>query len=354
MLAEPFSEGLCIPPMGTEDTNGVINKDEITEHQPCQAITAVAEVICGLPSSHEQKPITPRDVRGKRKLVVSEHKGSRVRWTSSDTLILVNAKLIEKNMHATGGAMKRTKSAIEKWRTISAHCHENGLDRNATQCRDRWKHILPDFKKIRHYERNIPPGHASYWNMTAKERMDKRLPTNYTKELFEAMGKHFGQNRGNDAGDMVIDTSASDHGTFEDCHVPGKNVPLHENTMPETPLQSPGDTSTDRDKQFSGKRRKIVSKTAGIKATLSENNKMIISNLKLAEEGRMKRHEKYCNMFERRMEMDEKYLNHHAMNVQRMISVEEQKVKAQHDLVSALNTIGQAMLKICESLDTKV
>jgi hypothetical protein len=350
MLAEPFSEGLCIPPMGPDDPNGVIHKDEISEQQPNHPMTTVAEVICCLPSSQDPRDVTPHEVRGKRKLS-SEHKG-RVRWTSSDTLVLVNAKLVEKNMHSAGGAIKRTKSAIEKWRTISAHCHDNGLDRNATQCRDRWKHILPDYKKIRHYERNILPGHVSYWSMTPKERMDKRLPTNYTKELYDAMNKHFGQ-KGNDVGDMIIDTSASDHGTFEDCLTPAKNVIMHENSMPETPLQSPGDTSSDRDKQYPGKKRKAASKSAGIKATLSENNKMIISNLKMAEEGRMKRHEKYCNLFERRMEMDEKYLNHHAMNVQRMINVEEQKVKAQRDLVSALNTIGQAMLKICESLDTK-
>lgn len=344
MLAEPFSEGLCIPSMGPEGPNAVIN----TEQQSNQPIMAVSEIICSLPSVQEEEETTPR---GKRKLS-SEHKG-RVRWTSSDTLILVNAKLLEKNMSSIGAAMKRPKSAMEKWRTISAHCHENGLDRNGTQCRDRWKHILPDYKKIRNYERNIPPGHISYWNMTAKERLDKKLPTNYTRELYEAMGKHFGQ-RGNDAGDLIIDTSASDHGVFEDCHTPAKNVQLLENSMPDSLFQSPGDTSTDRDKQYLEKKRKIVSKTAAIKATLSENNKLFISNLKLAEEGRMKRHEKYCNMFERRMEMDEKYLNHHAMNVQRMINVEEQKVKAQRDLVSALHTIGQAMSKICESLDSKV
>jgi len=79
--------------------------------------------------------------------------------------------------------------------------------------------------------------------------------------------------------------------TFEDRLTPAKNVIIHQNTMPETPLQSPGDTSTDRDKQYPRKKRKSSSKTAGIKATLSENNKMIISNLKMAEEGQMKRHE---------------------------------------------------------------
>jgi len=81
--------------------------------------------------------------------------------------------------------------------------------------------------------------------------------------------------------------------TFEDCLTPTKNVIIHQNTMPETPLQSPGDTSTDKDKQYPRKKRKSSSKIAGIKATLSENNKMIISNLKMAKEGRMKHHENF-------------------------------------------------------------
>eukprot|EP00252_Welwitschia_mirabilis_P022225 TRINITY_DN5970_c0_g1_i2.p1 TRINITY_DN5970_c0_g1~~TRINITY_DN5970_c0_g1_i2.p1 ORF type:complete len:348 (+),score=68.28 TRINITY_DN5970_c0_g1_i2:310-1353(+) len=346
MLSEPFSEGLCIPQMGAEDPNGLINKDEITDQQCNQQLGTVADVICGFSPSHDQRDVVAHNAQGKRKIPV-EHKG-RVRWSSDDTLVLVNAKLMEKNMHSANSAIKRTKSAIEKWRTISAHCHENGLDRNATQCRDRWKHILPDYKKIRHYERNLTPDQVTYWDMTPKERMDKRLPTNYTRELYDAMGKHFGQ-KGNNSGDMIIDTSASDHAAFDDCQATKLSI-MHESLLPDTSMESPG-TSSDRDNNYTGMKRKTSSKGSGIKTNLSESYKMILSSLKSAEEGRMKRHERYCNLFERRMEMDEKYLNHHAMNMQRMIHIEEQKVKAQHDLAAALSTIGQAILKIYESLD---
>jgi hypothetical protein len=50
-----------------------------------------------------------------------------------------------------------------------------------------------------------------------------------------------------------------------------------------------------------------VFKNTHILGTLIENN-MIISYQKLAEEGQMKCHERYCNMFELRMKMDEKHL----------------------------------------------
>lgn len=353
MLAEPFPEALCLTSMTIEDANGVTNKDEVVDDQLSQPITAVAEVICRLPSSHEQCMIMTQDALEKQQNFVSHHKG-RVRWSNSDTLILINAKQLEKYMHTTDGVIKRTKSAIEKWKQISVQCQKNGLERTATQCRDRWEHIIPDYKKIRHYERSIPPGHDSFWNMTAKERSEKKLPTNYAKETYEALEKYFGQNESSSPADMIIDTSASDHRAFDEYHVPMKNSPQQVNASLESPFQSVSDSSPDRGNQFTGKKQKVDLDTAAIVVSLVENNKMLISNMKMAEEGRMKRHERYCRMFEEKMEMDEKYLNHHAMNMQRVINVEEQKVKAQHDLVSALNTIGQAMVKICKSIDKQV
>jgi hypothetical protein len=57
-------------------------------------------------------------------------------------------------------------------------------------------------------------------------RIDKKLPANFTKEIFYAMEKHFGQNRTIHPGDMVIDTSASNYGAFEH-NAASENTPLH-------------------------------------------------------------------------------------------------------------------------------
>jgi len=51
----------------------------------------------------------------------------------------------------------------------------------------------------------------------------------------------------------------------------------------ETPLENQGDDLIDRDNHFTGKKRKVGSMTSGIKSTFVENNKKIISNLKLTE-----------------------------------------------------------------------
>lgn len=332
MLSDSFPDVICTQ-VGSQGAYALtIPHNEVT----------VGEVHDALPLSEVERTITQK----------KQPKG-RVRWTVSETLTLINAKQVEKNLPSPGGFMKQTKSAIEKWKCTSAQCHSNGLNRTATQCRDRWDHIQPDYKKIRHYERSIVSEHESYWSMTTKERIDKKLPANFTKEIFDAMEKHFGQNRTIHPGDMVIDTSASNYGAFEQ-NAASESTPLHKNMKLEMPLENQGDTSIDRDSHFTGKKRKVASMTSGIKSTLVENNKKIICNLKLAEQGHLKRHEKYCSMFEQRMEIDEKYLKDHIVSVQRMIYIEEQKVKAQQELITALNNIGQAMFKICETMGKKV
>ena len=118
--------------------------------------------------------------------------------------------------------------------------------------------------------------------MMTKERIDKKLPANFTKEIFDAMEKHFGQNQTIHPGDMVIDTSTSNYGAFEH-NVASENTPLHKNMKLETPLENQRDASIDRDNHFTGKKRKVGSMTSRIKSTFVENNKKIISNLKLTE-----------------------------------------------------------------------
>lgn len=333
MLSESFPEAICTQ-MGSQDTY-------ILSLPQNHGVTT-AEVHDALPLPAVQSTITQK----------KQPKG-RVRWTVAETLTLINAKQDEKNFPSLGGFMKQTKSAIEKWRNTSAQCHSNGLSRTATQCRDRWDHIQPDYKKIRHYERSVISEQESYWNMMTKERIDKKLPANFTREIYDAMERHFGQNRTVHPGDMVIDTSASDFGALEEHNAAGGSAPLQRNAKQEMPVEN-GDSSIDREKYFAGKKRKVLPTTSGIKSALTENNRKVISYLKLAEQGHSKRHEKISSMVERRMEIDDKYLKDHAMNVQRMIYVQEEKVKAQQQLTTALNTIGQAMLKICETLDNRI
>ena len=79
--------------------------------------------------------------------------------------------------------------------------------------------------------------------MTTKERIDKKLPANFTKKIFDSMENHFGQNQTIHPGDMVIDTSASNYGAFVH-NVASENTPLHKNMNLETSLENQGASKT--------------------------------------------------------------------------------------------------------------
>eukprot|EP01018_Ginkgo_biloba_P003625 Gb_16326 [translate_table: standard] len=230
----------------------------------------------------------------------SQQWGNRARWSVAETLILIDAKRREKDLYNTSGVMRKTKSSSEKWQDISNYCQANALEWTATQCKDRWGHIQPDYKKINDYERNIPSGHDSYWQMTSIDRTLKKLPSKYNEDIFQAMENNFGQDRTINPGNLVEDTSTTDFGAFEDQLDP---------------------------------------------------------TLDMAEEGHTKHHESteaaQMERHQQRMEMDHKFFNDHAVNEKQMITIEEQKVKVQSEMVSALNNIGQALLLIGQSMVKK-
>ncbi|KAH9325622.1 hypothetical protein KI387_005800 [Taxus chinensis] len=132
----------------------------------------------------------------------------------------------------------------------------------------------------------------------------------------------------------------------EDSHSPNEDVQGKE--CP-SQMKSP----SEGDNQTTGKKRKSTSKTSTIKDTFAENNKMIISTLQMAEEGRMKRHEMDCVLIEERHKKDcvliEQRMQKEELNEERLIKIEEQKINVQLNLVSALTSIGQAMMKISDS-----
>eukprot|EP01018_Ginkgo_biloba_P013434 Gb_40606 [translate_table: standard] len=201
-------------------------------------------------------------------------------------------------MQSIGGVMEKTLSAMEKWRDVKKYCSKNGFIRTLIQCRDRWEHIQPDYKRIRDYENNIPSSHYSYWNMTSGERISKKLPSNYIEEIFEAMEKSFGYDRAINPGDITVDTSTTNYGASEEPFTPIENNPLQESTSLEIPSQCPVNSLNKKEKQSTGKKRKIISKTTSIKDDMTKNNRLIISTLELVEEVRMKRHERHCDMLE--------------------------------------------------------
>eukprot|EP01018_Ginkgo_biloba_P025750 Gb_06146 [translate_table: standard] len=136
--------------------------------------------------------------------------------------------------------------------------------------------------------------------MTSGERIAKKIPSYYTEEIFEAMEKSFEYDQDINPGDIIVDTSTTNYGASEEPFTHVENNLLQESTSPEMPSQCLVN-SLNEEKKSTGKKRKTMSKTTGIKDVMIENNRLIISTLELVEEGRMKRHERDCALFEQQL-----------------------------------------------------
>ncbi|KAH9330249.1 hypothetical protein KI387_002357, partial [Taxus chinensis] len=71
----------------------------------------------------------------------------RARWSIADAIILVKAKRIERDTQFNGGTMKRTITASEKWIIVEDYCCTHRILCTASQCQDRWKHVLSNYKR---------------------------------------------------------------------------------------------------------------------------------------------------------------------------------------------------------------
>ncbi|KAH9292616.1 hypothetical protein KI387_042197, partial [Taxus chinensis] len=171
--------------------------------------------------------------------------------------------------------------------------------------------------------------------MTGRERVEKKLPANFAVELFDAMDIRFGNDRAINPGKISIDTSDTQYAFTEGGCSPIENEPLKECEIPTMTGESSLNTGKEKEKLSTGKKRKTSNKTTSIKDNIVESNKLVISAFQMAEEGRMKRHE-----IDR--EREDK-------NEERLFKIEEQKINVQMNMVSAMNAIGQAMLKMTES-----
>ncbi|GLJ42835.1 hypothetical protein SUGI_0887970 [Cryptomeria japonica] len=55
----------------------------------------------------------------------------RTRWSISDTIILLEAKRIEKDMLSNAGLMKKATTSTKKWKIVQEYCFQHGVFRTA-------------------------------------------------------------------------------------------------------------------------------------------------------------------------------------------------------------------------------
>lgn len=64
---------------------------------------------------------------------------------------------------------------------------------------------MSEFKKVNDYEKNVPGGQKSYWDMSKEERKKTAMPPNFYKEVYNALAEWYSKGRPADPGEL--DTS---------------------------------------------------------------------------------------------------------------------------------------------------
>lgn len=126
-------------------------------------------------------------------------------WTLIELQVLQTAKREDHEKQLKADSKEKHKSAAERWQWIEDYCWEYGVERSAQQCRDRWERMSADFKKLGDFEKHVPTGGISYWQMSIEDRKVRKLPSNFQQEVFQALGEWFARSRGVDTIDTVLD-----------------------------------------------------------------------------------------------------------------------------------------------------
>ncbi|KAG5234334.1 trihelix transcription factor [Salix suchowensis] len=112
------------------------------------------------------------------------------RWTRQETFVLIESKRAVDNRFQL--SRKPTSSLgsdqIEpKWDSVSSYCRQQGVNRGPVQCRKRWGNMLCDFKKIKTWESQKMNGAESFWMMRSELRRERKLPGFFNREVYSVM-----------------------------------------------------------------------------------------------------------------------------------------------------------------------
>ncbi|MCO5546590.1 hypothetical protein L7F22_000019 [Adiantum nelumboides] len=130
-------------------------------------------------------------------------------WSEQETFLLIDGKrkLAEEMRASPSSALFKSKQ--QRWEFVATFLGNLRVHKTWQQCVYRWNRLWKPFKTIHGYENIIVPRQVSYWKLSPAERVDKRLPRNYSAKVFEVLKKNF-----------VVDRSALSNSTVEASSLP--------------------------------------------------------------------------------------------------------------------------------------
>ncbi|MCO5610488.1 hypothetical protein L7F22_064727 [Adiantum nelumboides] len=105
----------------------------------------------------------------------------------------------------------KAKTSEEQWVDIASSMASSGAFVEWRVANDKWKHLSQIHKEIADWERNIPSGKSTYWQMSPRERKEegKFGHLNFERDIFDAMECRYGRDPMVDPPPSLIDTTNS-------------------------------------------------------------------------------------------------------------------------------------------------
>lgn len=109
------------------------------------------------------------------------------RWATRELLVLIAAKRFQAEQSSLDPSRERMRTAEARWKEVEDICRKDGVSKKWEQCKKRWERLFTDFKKVYDYQKQIPVGQDGYFEMTRKERKERRLPSLFAEDWYQAM-----------------------------------------------------------------------------------------------------------------------------------------------------------------------
>lgn len=133
------------------------------------------------------------------------------RWQAHETMVLITAKQQQElGQLERAEAENGSKRVKKKWEEIEAFCQENGIERTAQQCKDRWDRLMVTYSQIRSWEKTRRPDKLSFWSMKLDERKAEGFLLNLDQETYNALDEVHNHEGRMAVSDVLVENDVED------------------------------------------------------------------------------------------------------------------------------------------------
>ncbi|KAI9169903.1 hypothetical protein LWI28_019288 [Acer negundo] len=241
------------------------------------------------------------------------HKGN---WTIQETLTLITAKKLNEDYRTTRPTTPISAGKL-RWNWIEDYCWSQGCYRSQNQCNDKWDNLLRDYKKVHRYQQSRSSsssssnGRGSYWKMERHDRKLNNLPSNMSREVYEALNEVV-QRRYNNNNNNNNNNPYSQHLQQQQLLADQSPTPVTIQQASPVAVAEPttevsegvdlGETEAASDKRESNLKKRRGGK---ISSSIKRSASKLAQTLKSCDEMKEKRHQQVMELEQRRLQIED-------------------------------------------------